>query len=199
MVAPGLDWPGGVLGNYLALLWAPCSSKNYSQHSPPAASFWYYSSCPFLLYPSVSAQLQCYRYSEEEELVKQPSSACMPQAHLSPGDRTRIHTALQRQAELFSCPINQWSGWLEWSLHSNNTARCSLFFFLPGLPKKVSKVNDRKSMPPPIHRSFIFCFHSSVSIAAAMLIQNSQKHWPWGQLNHSFPHSLLDLSVQRWE
>lgn len=30
MNAPGLDWPSLVLGNYLALLWAPCSSKNYS-------------------------------------------------------------------------------------------------------------------------------------------------------------------------
>lgn len=28
--APGLNWPSLVLGNYLALLWAPCSSKNYS-------------------------------------------------------------------------------------------------------------------------------------------------------------------------
>lgn len=28
--APGLDWPSLVLGNYLASLWAPCSSKNYS-------------------------------------------------------------------------------------------------------------------------------------------------------------------------
>lgn len=28
--APGLDRPSLVLGNYLASLWAPCSSKNYS-------------------------------------------------------------------------------------------------------------------------------------------------------------------------
>lgn len=56
MDSPGLDWPGLVLGNYLALLWAPCSSKKYSQHFSPA-SFCCHSNCPFLSYPSVSVRL----------------------------------------------------------------------------------------------------------------------------------------------
>lgn len=30
MAASGLDWPALVLGNYLASLWAPCPSENYS-------------------------------------------------------------------------------------------------------------------------------------------------------------------------
>lgn len=128
--------------------------------------------CPVLTHLVL---VYCPSCSEEDELVcSKPMFPRQPSAPVT----ERINTALQRQAELFSCPINQWAA----MLYSDITGHCPLLF---SLPKRLSEVNDRKPTPLPIHRQVIFQLQSLLSIVAAWpckLTESPKKAfilWSW--------------------